>query len=376
MSKPFLNLFDHLDEGVQVINSEFECVYINTALVNQINISKENILKKRILEIFPIIEKDNFNKKVKLCMNQRKGVDFVGGIALENGKNRWLEMKIKPFQEGVLIISSDVTEMKKIIAELEIKEEESQLEKQNHQFESIIKDRTVELSEALKLITKLSKIKKTFLSKNAHNLKNPLGYIKLSVDVLDKMSEHDDPEDRQKYHEYIKKEANDLIQLIDGLFNPIKEEIGKGIFNFESFNLSTFLENIIQAFQAKPKTQVPISISKKDKEIVQLDKAILQRIIINLIKKIIQYSDQEITLNYDIQERNVVIKISTKGMSISKSQQEKIFHPFLRNSEEVKNQVEDHELEIIKNYVTLMGGIIRVKIEEEYSAVFTIFLPT
>jgi len=376
MSKPFLNLFDHLDEGVQVINSEFECVYINAALVNQINISKENILKKRILEIFPIIEKDNFNKKVKLCMNQRKGVDFVGGIALENGKNRWLEMKIKPFQEGVLIISSDVTEMKKIIAELEIKEEESQLEKQNHQFESIIKDRTVELSEALKLITKLSKIKKTFLSKNAHNLKNPLGYIKLSVDVLDKMSEHDDPEDRQKYHEYIKKEANDLIQLIDGLFNPIKEEIGKGIFNFESFNLSTFLENIIQAFQAKPKTQVPISISKKDKEIVQLDKAILQRIIINLIKKIIQYSDQEITLNYDIQERNVVIKISTKGMSISKSQQEKIFHPFLRNSEEVKNQVEDHELEIIKNYVTLMGGIIRVKIEEEYSAVFTIFLPT
>ena len=123
------------------------------------------------------------------------------------------------------------------------------LEKLNHQLDLLVKDRTTELAEGLERERKLNKIKNSFLSMAAHELKTPLGAIKLSVDVLKRMNEHSDTEERQKYHDYILEEANNLLQLLDRFINPLNQEIGVGQLNYQFFDLYNFLEKIVNEFQ-------------------------------------------------------------------------------------------------------------------------------
>jgi len=488
-----LKLFDHLIEGIQVISPDFRFFYVNNAFANQVNLPREKITGKEMLKTFSKIKKDDFYFNVRDCMKERTSVTFIQDYKNNDGVVNWFEFKIQPFDEGILIMSSDISEKKKIATELERKENryrllfekmhevfivqeailddednildmrlveinqrgaeelgktspseligklrteylgvlegeikemveqvifekktvtletylhlehrwlqihsyspqpnqiaslviditkqkenEILLEKLNHQLGFMVNDRTAELADGLERERKLNETKSSFLSMAAHELKTPLGAIKLSVDVLERMNEHSDSEDRQKYHGYILEEANNLLQLLDRFIKPLDQEIGVGQLKFQFFDLYIFLENIVQEFQGMCKEGQSIKIQYQNEKIVRLDKGILRRIIINLLNNAIKYSDDDVTIQVNTQSKKVIIKIIDKGIGIPKADQEKLFSKNFRatNASQIKGT--GLGLFIVQTYVQLMEGTIDFKSVRNKGTTFTITLP-
>ena len=492
MRKLDLSLFDHLIEGIQVISPDFKFFYVNNAFATQINLPREKIIGKEMIKVFSKIKKDAFYIHVRDCMKDRSNAEFIQDYKNSKGIVKWFEFKIQPYEEGLLIMSSEITEKKKIAFELEQKENRYQilfekmhesflvqeaifdedskiidlrlveinqrgaeelgkkspseligklrseylgalegkirtmveqvifekktvtldtylelehrwlqihsyspqpnqiasliiditkqkeyetiLEKLNHQLEFMVNDRTAELAEGLEREQKLNETKSSFLSMAAHELKTPLGAIKLSVDVLKRMNEHADTQDRQKYHEYILEEANNLLQLLDRFIKPLHHEIG-GQLKYHFFDLFIFLEKIVQEFREMCKEGQSIKIHYKGEKVIWLDKSILRRIIINLLNNAIKYSEDEIILETDVQSKHVIIKVKDKGIGISKADQEKMFTQYFRGKNTKDIQGTGLGLNIVKTYVELMEGTIDFHSEENKGTTFTVTLP-
>ena len=489
-----LSLFDNLIEGVSIISTEFKYLYINKALANQgLNLSTEDI-GKGMLEKFPFIVKSEFYNRLKHCMKNRCNDEFEGEFELEGDQEaKWLNVRIQPFPDGLLIMSSDISEKKRIANELERRKEayrmlfkkmhevflvqeailnekgelvnlrlleineegarelgkkpeeligklrteylgeleegeikemieqvifenksvmletylhlehrwlqihsyapqpnqiaslviditkqkeyEIILEKLNHQLQFMVNDRTHELAEGLERERKLSETKSSFLSMAAHELKTPLGAIKLSVNVLERINEHSDTEERKKYHGYILEEANNLLQLLDRFIAPSHQEIGANQLKYQSFNLSIFLENIVQEFQEMCKAGQFIKSIYVGENIVLLDKSILRRIIVNLLNNAIKYSDYEITIKATVQNNKVIIQVIDKGIGIPKADQEKMFTQYFRAENVFNIQGTGLGLSIVKTYVELLEGTISFESKEHRGTTFRIVLP-
>ena len=340
MTHQKFNLFDSLEEGIQIISPEFKYLYINTALANQVNLSKEKILEKGLLETFPIQEKDTFFQRVKECMKRRTSTKLVGKYVGQKKKIQWLELKFQPFEKGVLIMSADIT---------------------NTQLK--LEERINELAEALERENKLKQIKSSYLSEKAHELKVPVGLIKLSTNVLKKMVENADTTEMQKYHDYIQNETKSLLKIIDNLVVPIQKGINVKIFNYHTFDIFTFLKKVINQFQEKFGNDMAIQIQEEGEPMVELDSIILRRILITLLKNLILYAKKGINIKLNIQHRRVLFEITTIGIEIP--QAEDFF--------EIQNN--NVELNIVKNYIELLEGIIRIKSENKKGTIFTILFP-
>ena len=487
-----LSLFDHLIEGIQVITPDFKFSYVNNAFANQINIPRENIIGKKMVDTFAVIKKDTFYINVRDCMKYKNSADFTQAYTSADGAVKWFEFRIQPFDDGLLIMTSDITEKKKIALELERKEKgyrllfekmhevfmvqeailndkgkildmrmvdinqrgaeefgktpaeligklrteylgvlegeikemveqvifenktviletylhlehrwlqihsyspqpnqiaslvidiskqkenEILLEKLNHQLQFMVNDRTAELAEGLERERRLNKIKSSFLSMAAHELKTPLGAIKLSVNVLERMNDHSDTKDRQKYHEYIKEESDNLLQLLDRIVAPLHREIGSGQLKIQSFDLFNFLASIAHEFQEMCEEEQFIRTQFIGENIVNLDKSILRRIIINLLDNAIKYSNNTVTIRANIQTNKVTIEIIDCGIGIPKTDQEKMFGQYFRATNVSEIQGTGLGLNIVKTYVELMEGTIKFHSEENKGTTFTIVLP-
>lgn len=107
------SLFDDLMEGCQIIGFNWKYIYLNKTACIHSHRSKEELVGKSYLEIWPGIEKTNVFKLIKDCLDNRTTHQIENLFEYEDGKNAWFNIAIKPIAEGVLILSVDITELKK-----------------------------------------------------------------------------------------------------------------------------------------------------------------------------------------------------------------------------------------------------------------------
>ncbi|WP_414469284.1 PAS domain S-box protein [Methanobacterium sp. ACI-7] len=117
-------IFDNLIEGFQIISPDWVYIYVNDAAAEQSNAKKDFILGKTVMEVYPGIEKTELFSKFEKCMNERISVSFENEFTFPEGSKTWFEAKIEPIPEGIIILSTDVTERKK--AEESLKSSETQ----------------------------------------------------------------------------------------------------------------------------------------------------------------------------------------------------------------------------------------------------------
>ena len=88
-------------------------MYVNDALAKQIRIKKEDLVGFRLLERFPILEKSYVLTEIKECMTQRKVGQIIENYHFLDGTKTWFELKIQPYEDGLFIMSTDITKQKK-----------------------------------------------------------------------------------------------------------------------------------------------------------------------------------------------------------------------------------------------------------------------
>jgi len=205
----------------------------------------------------------------------------------------------------------------------------------------------------------------------AHEIKNPLTPMRLTVQSFQRKFDPNDPNLQQKLSDYSKT----LIQQIDTMSSvasafsnfasmPAQQNETLNVVEIVAFSLDIFNEQYI-AFE-----------SEESEIITVMDRTQLVRIITNLVKNAIQAIPDEqiekaILVSVTRVENNVTISVKDNGIGILAENTEHIFEPKFTT----KNSGMGLGLGIIKNIIENYKGTITFETETGKGTTFIVSLP-
>jgi nitrogen fixation/metabolism regulation signal transduction histidine kinase len=205
----------------------------------------------------------------------------------------------------------------------------------------------------------------------AHEIKNPLTPLRLTVQSFQRKFDPNDPDLKQKLNDYSKT----LIQQIDTM-----SSVASAFSNFasmpaqqnETLNVVNVVELTLDIFN-----EYYIVFESEEKEIIsKIDRTQLIRVITNLVKNAIQsipenQSEKTILVSVKKEENNVLILVKDNGIGIETENIDRIFEPKFTT----KNSGMGLGLGIIKNIIENYKGSITFETEQGKGATFTVSLP-
>lgn len=204
----------------------------------------------------------------------------------------------------------------------------------------------------------------------AHEIKNPLTPMRLTIQNFERKFDANDPEIKEKLKEY----SESLIQQIDTMTRiasafsdfakmPIASKENIDIIDVTQNTLDIFSENYIHFYH-------------KDKQLfANFDKTQMVRIITNLVTNSIQaienVVDPKIEVKISDKENEIEISVSDNGKGISEMNKEKIFEPKFTT----KTSGMGLGLAMLKNIMETYNGSISFESEENVGTTFYVRFP-
>ncbi|MCX6702701.1 MAG: ATP-binding protein [Candidatus Wolfebacteria bacterium] len=240
-------------------------------------------------------------------------------------------------------------------------------------FVKIVRDRTREVE--------LLQAKTEFISVAAHQLRTPLSAINWSFENILGMELKDDAKEAATTG---RNAAAKMSKTVNDLLDVSKIEEGRFGYNFESVNLSEFVEGVIAETQELNKqTTVKIYFKKPAEEVgVYIDKEKLRIALFNFLDNSIKYNVEngEVVVGISRLPDKPYVEVSVKdtGLGISADEIKKLFTKFFRaeNITDVVTEGTGLGLYISKNIVRRHGGEVRVESELNRGSTFYFTLPT
>lgn len=204
----------------------------------------------------------------------------------------------------------------------------------------------------------------------AHEIKNPLTPLRLTVQSFERKFDPNDPDIQKKVNEFSKT----LIQQIDTMSNiatafssfadmPAQQNETLNVVKVVRLALEIFTEDYIHF------------ITDEEEIIAKLDRTQLIRVITNLVKNAIQavpeVESPRILVTVATEGPHVKISVADNGVGISDGNREKVFEPKFTT----KSSGTGLGLGMVKNIVENYGGTINFTSKIGKGTVFTIRFP-
>ncbi len=205
----------------------------------------------------------------------------------------------------------------------------------------------------------------------AHEIKNPLTPMRLTVQSFERKFDQNDQNLKQKLKDY----SETLIQQIDAMSSvasafsnfasmPAQQNETLNVVEIVGLALDIFNEDYI------------IYLPEKEEIISKIDRSQLIRIINNLVKNAIQaipenQEHKSIIVAIKKEKNNVLITVSDNGLGIAPENQQHIFEPKFTT----KTSGMGLGLGIIKNIIENYKGTIHFNSSTENGTTFTVTLP-
>lgn len=205
----------------------------------------------------------------------------------------------------------------------------------------------------------------------AHEIKNPLTPMRLTVQSFQRKFDVNDANLKQKLNDY----SETLIQQIDTM-----SSVASAFSNFasmpaqqnETLNVVDVVELTMDIFNEEY-----IIFKAEEEEIIsKIDRTQLIRIITNLVKNAIQsipenQEDKAIVVTIKKEDNNVLITVKDNGIGIAEEDFNRIFEPKFTT----KTSGMGLGLGIIKNIIENYKGTITLESKKGKGTTFTVFLP-
>ena len=121
------NVVDEMLEGFQVIGRDWRYLYVNRTVAQQGKSSKDALLGRTMMECYPGIENTPFFDQLKKCMDERLSIRMENKFTFPDGSTGWFLLSLHPVEQGVLILSADITAKK--LSEALLREKIEELER-------------------------------------------------------------------------------------------------------------------------------------------------------------------------------------------------------------------------------------------------------
>jgi signal transduction histidine kinase/ligand-binding sensor domain-containing protein len=212
----------------------------------------------------------------------------------------------------------------------------------------------------------------------AHEIRTPLTLIKGPVENLSEMTEQL-PEIKEDVV-LMERNTNRLVNLINQILDFRQTETKGFSLDFSHVNINEVLKETFITFEplAKKRTlSYTIHLPSSDNYIMA-DPEALNKIFSNLFSNAIKYADKEVDIKLIMPGTKIgylSIEICNDGFVIPNEMKEKVFEPFYRLKETVKQKGTGIGLALARSLAELHKGNLFVKVSEEKSNVFVLLLP-
>lgn len=205
----------------------------------------------------------------------------------------------------------------------------------------------------------------------AHEVKNPLTPMKLTIQNFKRKFNPEDPDVVDKVNKMTDSmvEQIDMIATVASAFSQFAQLPEK---HNELFNLNKEINQIVRIFNDE---NIFVHSNRED-IMVNMDKIYLNRIITNLVTNAQQAaaSDRAPIINVDLEQKQkrIVISVEDNGVGIPEELFDRIFEPNFTS----KNSGMGLGLTMVRKMVEDYRGEISVKSELDKGTKFTVILPT
>lgn len=206
----------------------------------------------------------------------------------------------------------------------------------------------------------------------AHEIKNPLTPMKLSIQYLQKAVDSNSADTKQISQNV----AKTLVEQIDYLSNIASDfssfaNIGNP--RMERVNLIASVRSVVELFNMQENAQVAFTTTINEAYLMA-DKTQLNRLFTNLIRNAIEAAGEEeavVELHVDLRNDKAVVAVRDNGQGIPAELQQKIFYPNFTT----KTSGTGLGLAMCKSIVEQMKGEIWFTTEQQKGSTFFVELP-
>ncbi|MFD1641884.1 PAS domain-containing sensor histidine kinase [Halohasta litorea] len=286
--RKYRRLTERISDAYYAVDTEFTVTYWNDAMAERIDVPADDVLGENLWEYFPEIEgtviEQRFHEAIETqeptsCEYYYEPADY------------WTELQIYPDEDGLAVISKDITDRKAHEAELERSNERLQ------EFAYIL----------------------------SHDLQEPLRMVSSYVDLLEtELDEHLDEETRE-YMTFAVDGAERMRGMIDGLLQYSRVETeGEA---FEPVDVEAVIKGVRHDLQ--------LSIDEADAELsvgslptIPADDDQLGQLFQNLVSNAIEHGGSTIEITGEEIASGYRFAVSDDGPGIPTHQQDEVFGLF------------------------------------------------
>lgn len=358
-----------------LIDSEHKVQMINQKGCTLLGYDRLDIVGKNWFENFTIDANGNgIDKSTQKFANKKLLLNpyFERNLKCSNGELRlmaWTNTSLLGKNGdliGTLCAGEDITERKRI---------ESDKQRYTHNLEEIVRERTKELSDALESEKQINEMKSAFISIASHELRTPITIVMSSITLIEKYNELGEYHKQQKHIDRVKSSVSHFKNILDDFLSL--EQLQRGNLRLDQaiFNLPDFVRYVLEEMEGMLKDDQQINYTHKGNTEVYLDRKIFRNILLNLLSNAIKYSNAAIELNTVVENNELILSISDKGIGIPEEEQQNLFERFFRAKNAENIQGTGLGLSIVQRYLELLDGTIEFSSKLDQGSTFIVKLP-
>jgi PAS domain S-box-containing protein len=349
-------MLESLPDPCFALDGDWRFTYLNHQAEQLWQRSRKDLLGTSIRDEFPEALGADAYDHCRRALTAQEAVTFE---SYDASRDRWMEVRAYPFQDGLAVSCRDVTASKQANARHAHLEERLEL--------------------ALQEAERATRARSEFLSRVSHELRTPLNAVLGFAQLLE--MDVADPQQLESV-QHIHRAGLHLLELINEVLDISRVEMNHLVLSSEPVPLTGSLHEalaLLQPFLAQQRIQLHNAASTYRGKYLLADPQRLKQVLLNLLSNAVRYNHPGGTVTITCEEPRegwLRVNITDSGPGIPAENLERLFTPFDRlGAERTSVEGTGLGLALSRGLVEAMNGTLGVTSEVGVGSTFWVDLP-